>query len=538
MDDLRDRVQGFLGALPVAHRIGLGAAGIGLIMASVVFLSWVTAPTMTVLSSGLNADDLAAVIDELEVVGVPYEIGAGGTTVMVPQDTLYATRARMAQSGVVAGVDGEGWELLDNQGIAVSQDRQDIDFQRALSGELQRTLSAMDGVRAATVHLVLPEDRLFTEQQEPTTASVLVDTARPLGDAEVEAITFLVASAVEGLTTNEITVADASGVVLHAPGDATGSSLMGKQLQQAREFEQSLAADVRGLLLQATGSTASVVVRAQMDFDTTTIETQSYDPETQVVDSEQLKDETWEGASPDVEGIVGVDGGPLPDEAANGGGTYDSSEQLTDYLVGSTVQRTEAAPGRVDGMSVAIVMDDGSLTGATVPDAGQVESLVAAALGLDLIRGDQVAITTVPFPEAPEAAPTAAAAADMLAMAPQVAGGVVLLLVAVWLFLMSRRRDDQGAPGTELTAPGAGLSQDDLQLLLQASRSDDPDVAARAERVLVAEARPTGDIPARKTKFVPPEPPDDTARREVEHLVETQPEEIANLLRGWLADAT
>lgn len=536
MDDLRNRSVRFLKALPVAHRIGIAAAGVGLVMATMVFASWVTAPTMTVLATGLGDGDLAAVLDELEVAGVPYEIGGGGSTVMVPRDQLYTTRAQMAQNGVAAAPTGQGWELLDEQGLAVSQSRQDIDFQRALSGELQRTLSAMDGVRAATVHLVLPEDRLFTEQQDATTASVLVDTARPLNDGEVEAITFLVASAVEGLSANEITVADASGEVLHAPGDELGNAAMGKQLQQVREYEQALAADVQGLLLQATGSAASVVVRAQLDFDRSTIETQTYDPESQVAGNEQLKEEDWQGAAPDADGVVGVDGGPLL-EGQGEGGEYTRNEQLTEYLVDSTVQRIEAAPGRVQGISVAIVMDDGTQTGVVVPEAGDVEQLVVAALGMQEARGDQVAITAVPFPDADEAAPGPTPADEMLSAAPQVGAVLVLLLVAAWLFLMARRRDDEKAGTSVLPSDLGDMDVDGLTALLR-ERAAVVDAEPEAERVLAAEPPPTPDIGGRKSRFVPPEPPDDTARREVEQLVEKQPEEIANLLRGWLADAS
>lgn len=237
--DLRDRITGFVRELPVAQRVGIVAAVAALAMVGVVFVRWVTTPSYTVLYSGLDDTAVASVIDGLETQGVPYRLEAGGSRVLVPREQLYPTRAALAADGVGGRTTPPGYELLDGQGLSVSDFRQRVDYQRALEGELARTLTAMDGIREATVHLVMPEEELFAEQQKPVTASVLLGTQRTLQQAEIEAVTFLVASSVEGLEVDQITVADASGTVLHAPGATGGASVATNRNLRARPGSSS-----------------------------------------------------------------------------------------------------------------------------------------------------------------------------------------------------------------------------------------------------------------------------------------------------------
>lgn len=508
--ELKDRLLDTWRALPIAHRIGMGAAMAGLLMAAVLFVQWVSTPSYTVLSSGLGDSDVARIVDQLEAEGVPYEIGNGGTTVLVPRNQLYATRASLAQAGVAAESGPVGYELLDDQGLTVSDFRQQVDYQRALEGELSRTLMAMDGIRSATVHLVLPEDELFTERQQPATASVLVDTLRTLNASEVEAVTFLVASSVEGLEAGGITVADASGAVLHAPGDgAVPGAVASRQLRETREFEAAMAGDITQLLARATGSPASVVVRATLDFDETSTETETYDQDSQVALREQTTTESFEGEGAAANGAVGVDGGPVA--AGDGESTYERDEVLREYGVNRTTTVTNEAPGQVEKLSVAIVMDDGTASGAAVPDAAEVEELVAAAVGLDAERGDSVAVSAVAFP-AVEDAPAGGAAMDaMLDRIPQLIALIVLVVVAVGLFLMTRRGSGDATP-----VPALARAEREVPVIEVDDREHEP-VQVVAER-----PHPIG--------------PDSHLKREVSELVERQPEEIATLLRGWLAD--
>lgn len=501
--DIRDRITGFVRELPVAHRVAIGAALAALVMLGVLFVRWITTPSYTVLYSGLDDAAVAAVIDGLETQGVPYRLEAGGSRVLIPREQLYTTRALLAADGVAGPTRVPGYELLDDQGLSVSDFRQRVDYQRALEGELSRTLTAMDGIASATVHLVLPEEELFAERQQPVTASVLLGTARTLTETEVEAVTFLVASSVEGLEVGDITVADASGTVLHAPGDAGGSSVAtNRNLRQTREFEQALAADIGALLERVTGGIpASVVVRSALDFDELATETESYDGDNQVTLKEQSSTERFEGSGAVPGGAVGIDGGPLPADVDES--VYERDEALREFGVNRVTTRTVSAPGRVERLSVAIVMDDGSLTGAQIPADAEIETLVAAAVGLDAERGDVIAVSTLPFP-APEEEPEPEQPNALTEMIPQLVGILVLLLVSIALFLMTRRR---------------GVIVEEI------------------------DRRRTHALPAREdTRIVDapePEPAEEAAsslQADVAELVQRQPEEIATLLRGWLAD--
>lgn len=500
MGELRERMTGFVRALPIAHRIGIVAAVGVLLVAGLAFVRWVTTPSFTVLYAGLEQTDVADVIDRLETSGVPYELQAGGTTVLVPREHLYQTRAALAGEGVAGRTAPAGYEILEEQGLSVSEFRQRVDYRRALEGELARTLVAMTGISTANVHLVIPEDSLLAQQRRPVTASVVVTTSRPLGPEEIEAVTFVTASAVEGLEIDHITVADADGTVLHAPGEMGGSAVVtNRNLRQTQEFERALAAEVASLLETATGGIpASVVVRADMNYDEEETERETYEPESQIAVREQTTLENYEGTGALPGGPVGVDGGPLPEAEES---LYDRDDQLREFAVNRTLSRTVAAPGRVEGLSVAIVMDDGSLSGAAVPPVEEVRQLVGAALGLDEARGDEVAVSTVAMRAVEEAVPEVGGM-DMMGLVGQVVAALVLVLVALGLFLMTRRRQ---------------VVVEDVE------RTPAIDVQSAA-----APPEPAG----------PPEQvdPNEQLRREVAALVEHQPEEIATLLRGWLAD--
>src|SRR5690606_16979903 len=180
------------------------------------------------------------------------------------------------------------------------------------------------------------------------TASVLLDTARDLDQTEVEAVQFLVSSSVEGLDVDQITIADADGTVLAAPGDGAGGSAGGvgnRNMRQTREFEQALASDVQQLLERTGGGPASVVVRAQLNYDQTQTETERYGPDEGVALKEQTSAEDYQGAGTPPGGAVGVDGGPV-DGAQGQESQYNREEALREYGVAEVTATTTAAPAR------------------------------------------------------------------------------------------------------------------------------------------------------------------------------------------------
>ena len=487
--ELKDRLIALVRSLPPAQRIGIVVAVAVLAMAAVPFLQWVTTPSYALLYAGLEDTELAEVVDELETRGVPFQLE--GSRVLVPQDQLHVVRADLAQAGVSGTPAVPGYELLDAQALGVSDFKQRVDLQRAVEGELSRTLTAMDGIETATVRLVLPEDELFTEQQEPASASVLIRPTGTLDAGQVEAVTLLVSSAVEGLDPAQITVADTAGNVLHTPGEGVTGGSTDRLQRRTREFEAAMNADLQALLQRATGSPASVAVRATLDFDESEVQTETFDDEA-VALREQTSTETYEGTGGAAGGTVGVDGGPLP--TGDGEGSYERGEATREFGVNRTTTRTVEAPGSVERLSVALVVDQAS----EATDA-ELRELVGAAAGIDVeLREEAIAITRVatPAPEAPAELPEPGALADLeryIALA-------VLVLVAVGLFLMARRRRDP-APEEKL-------------------------VPAQVRSAPAAIEEPEDE----------PSPAAPSVQDEVAALVERQPEEIAALLRGWLAD--
>ncbi len=471
-------------ALPLAHKVVAGSALVVLALAGFLFFQWASTPTFAVLYNELDDRQLSEVIEGLDSQGVQYQVEAGGTRVLVPRNQVATARARLASDGVSAAVSVEGYELLDQSGLSVSDFRQQVDYKRAIEGELSRTLVAMEAITSADVLIVTPEEALFAQNQDPTTASVLIDSLRPLTVAEIETITFLVSSAVEGLEPDAVAVAHVNGQVLNAPGSAAGSSTVSnRNLRMVEDFERSLENDVQSLLVTMLGpARSSVVVRADLSFDEQSVETQTFEQETATPLREQLLTEQLNGSGAPPVGTVGVNGEELP---VDGDGTYTylRDESTTEYGINNTTTLSVTAPGSVKSLSVAVAVDDGSSTGLPAPNPTQIEALVTAAMGLNIQRGDQIEVSAVAFAVAEEPDAAAAAAEDAVAAAspldqlPSLLGAVAVVLIAVALLFMTRSGKGAkksaggaaalpgGAGGLPPGAPQAAIGGGDQQLV-------------------------------------------------------------------------
>jgi flagellar M-ring protein FliF len=518
MDKLRTRIRGLISIVPPSQRVVMVAAVALLIAGMVVFGRWLTAPSYTLLYSGLDDKTLAEVIDQLDTQKVPYKLDGGGSQILVPRQEVYKIRAAMAKNGVGGSSAPAGYELLDSNSLATSDFKQRVAYRRALEGELSKTIMAMDGIDNATVRLALPSDSLFEQDRKPETASILVHSSKPLSASQVQAVVFLVSSSVEGLEPGNVTVADATGQVLSAAGqDGLPGTGQDRNAAQKKEYESGLVSQIQGLLGAASGQqVASVVVNADLDFDQATTETETYEPASQVALKEQTSSEKLTGNGATASGVPGVTGGAAAAASGQQGVNYEKTGGTTEFGVNRTVTKTTTAPGTVKKLSVAIMLDDGSKSGAKVPKPDQVEALVAAAVGLDRNRGDTIEVTPVAFPKTSDKAAGAdggsSAGGSLGDKVGQFAGVAVLLIVAVGLFLMSRGRKKAvlepvlsglpSGPATE-ALPAGGMS---------------------AGAPAAALGRGAAELPERG------------AREEVLDLVQRQPEEIAALLRSWLAD--
>ena len=492
----------------------LGVAGLAL--GGLVVLRWASQPSLAPLFTDLAPADAAAITEELDATGVDYELVDGGRTILVPRDGLYDLRLDMSAQGLPTASTG-GYALLDQQGITTSEFRQRIDYQRALEGELARTIGAIDGLAGATVHLVIPEQDLFADDAQRPSASVLLqpEAGGAVDPASVQAIVHLVAQSVEGLEPTEVTVADSTGRIHQAPGDDGVAAAAGDaRALQTASFEERLATSVEEMLGEVVGTGGAVVrVNAVLDFDRRSTVTERFGDEEGITDgitlSQQQTSETYVGVGADQVGVLGPDGQVT---TADGEETdYQLNDAATTFAVDRVVQEVVAAPGAVQRLSVAVLLDEGI----DVAEAGDVQRLVEAAVGFDAQRGDIIEVGAMPFDtsaeeEAAAAMEEATAAERQREMMSLAKTGAVVLLVLVVLFLAYR----SAKKGMAARAP----------------RTIPIDLAA-LEPIDVVDAL---DAPTAALPEGPPPPP--SVQEEVADLIDAQPDEVAQLLRGWLTE--
>jgi flagellar M-ring protein FliF len=497
------------------------------------------------LYADLEPADAAAVTERLDSDGVPYELADGGTTVKVPSDVLYETRMQLSADGIASGSQ-DGWSILDDQGITASEFSQRVGYQRALEGELAQTIRAIDGVEEATVHLALPKDTAFALDDTEASASVLVATAPgvQLDMIQVQAIVNVVASSVDNLATEDVTVADSSGMVLAAPGqrslDAVGTDV---NMRQAQAFEEQVRDELTTMLASVVGPNHAVVrVTADLDFDESSITKETYsnpvtDPAGEAVPlQESQRTETYTGGAGQTAGILGPEGEAT--DAGGGAGTdYNLDESDRTNAVNREVESIERAPGTIERMSVAVILDED----ATTPEmVAQIESIVSAGADIRPDRGDSLAVSRLPFDtslseemaDQVTLADEAEAAAAKNALYRTIALAVIVaivLLVGWWKMRRAAKRRAalraELAP-RQLAAVPAGMTVGEAANVIDATDATSlASTRAQLDRLdqLVAGA---------------PAPVSPAARvaTEVADMIDNQPEEVAQLLRSWLGD--
>src|SRR5919112_1745073 len=364
------------------------------------FATWASTPSYSALFSNLSSKDASAIVESLQKSGTSYELANGGTTIMVPQDQVYDLRLQLSGEGL-PGESDTGYALLDQQGITTSDFMQHTNYQRALEGELASTIKSIDGVEAATVHLVVPQKDVFSDDQEKTTASVLVQSSpsKPLSNQQVQAIVHLVASSVEGLDPTQVTVAGADGKILSTGGGAaiaTGGDSGGNSETVA--YQNRLNSSLQNMLDSVVGPGHAVVTTtAQLDFDQTETTTKTYSSDPSVAAlSESISREAYNGNGQGNGGVLGPDKiqGPNGTTSSTGTGQYENSNTVRNNAVNEINETRRSAPGAVKKLNVAVLLD--ATTAGTV-DSAQVQQLVSVAAGIDATRGDSVAVAAMPF---------------------------------------------------------------------------------------------------------------------------------------------
>ncbi|HEY5514382.1 MAG TPA: flagellar basal-body MS-ring/collar protein FliF [Geomonas sp.] len=419
-EGLKKLLEPFL-ALSSGKRLVVGGVALASVIAFVALISVANRTDFRPLFANLTAEDAGEIVKKLKEQKIPHQISDDGKAVLVPSDKVYDLRLSLASEGLPQG-GGVGFEIFDRKNFGMTEFVQKLNYQRALQGELSRTISQIAGVESARVHLALPEKTLFKESEKPATASVVLKmrSNRSLREGEVQGVIHLVASSIEGMDPENVTLLDSRGKVLskNSASDAA-SKLSGARQETQRLFEKSEEDKLQSLLDKVVGSGKSVArVSANFDFKQVEKYEERYDPESAAVRSEQRSEEKG-GSTSTASGVPGVQSnlGRVAPAAGTQGGASKSDETLN-YEVSRSTARTIEPVGSLTKVSVAILVDGRyELAPGAKPDAKakylprspdemqKIEALVKSAVGFNAERGDQVTVANIPFQETGDGGP-------------------------------------------------------------------------------------------------------------------------------------
>jgi flagellar M-ring protein FliF len=419
-------------ALPLPKQAGF-LAGVAVIVAIAVgMVTWAMRPTYQPLMPGLSETDKALAITALTRSGIPHQLDSASGMLMVPAAEMHQARLQLATEGLPK-TGGVGFELLDQQaGIGTSRMVENTRYQRALEGELARSVTTLSGVESARVHLALPRQTVFVRDRVRPSASVLVNLhpGRTLDDVQIAGIVHLVASSVPELEPERVTVVDQRGRLLSQSDDSRGNGAPSRQLEYTQALEDSIRQRVRDILAPIVGEAGvRVQVSAEVDFTQVESTKESFDGDNLALRSEQLaEEENRSGRAGGVPGalsnqppgaatIAPPDGVPAADGAAvaSADGAVSvqqpvnrNSRSTRNYEVDRTVEHIKQAPASLSRLSVAVVVDDREVPGEngqpsrvprTEEELAYLRGLVRDAIGVDEARGDRVTLVNASFRE-------------------------------------------------------------------------------------------------------------------------------------------
>lgn len=468
-------------------RLSVIAAVTGGVVLGVVYLTGqLTKAPMGLLFSNLSVTDAASITQQLQQQNIPFDLKGDGTTIYVDQSQVAPMRMRLAAQGLPAGQD-VGYEIFDKgDSFGQTSFQENLNRQRALEGELARTIRSISKIEQARVHLAIPEHELFERDAKPPTASIVLKTRGYLDKETVSAIQHLVASAVEGLDPSNVSIVDERGELLASGGKSEQEAMATVSLDDKQAaYEERLRDQILSIVNKYTGTgNAQVQVAADLDFSRLTKQSTVYDPDTQVVASTTTTEERETSSDKQdnaqtVSVSSSLPNNQTPADTGSGGGTSSSNrsrtEEQTAYQNSSTVSTEVTEPGKLVRLSVAVLVDGtydsdakGNKTYKARPqsDLDQIKELIKAGIGFDAKRGDQVTVANLPFAQltVPEGGDVKApflglTKPDYIYIA-QIGGlfvlALILLLLVIRPLLMGLLRTAGGTMvGGQLAAAGA-----------------------------------------------------------------------------------
>ncbi len=464
--------------MPMRQKLLLMVSTAAIVALAVGAWLWGTAPDYRVLFSNLSDRDGGAIIAQLSQMNVPYKFTDGGGAIMVPSGKVYETRLRLASMGLPKGGNA-GFDLIGTQKFGTTRFQEQVNYQRALAGELARSIQSLSAVRSARVHLAIPKPSVFLREQEHPSASVLVTLypGRTLDHAQVSGIRYLVASAVPELSTKNVSIIDQNGVLLSRQAGADGDNLDPGQLAYVQKVEHSAIRRIQDIIEPIVGKdNVRVQVSADVDFSRTESTAQTFQPNGNADNSTIRSRHSIESATTGQSQVQGVPGAlsnqppaagiapiaapastqtaaapsdpsqPSASSASSTAAAPTSTHKDTSvsYAVDKTIRHTSNPVGVIKRLSAAVVVnyrdttDDKGHTAAaplSLEQMSQIRSLVKEAMGFDQARGDSVNVVNAPFSVTKEAAAPKLPLwqrPDVIALARDAGKALLLAVLAAW----------------------------------------------------------------------------------------------------------
>ena len=374
------------------------------------------------LFTNLTSEDAGEIVKKLKDA---YQITADGKGILVPSDKVYELRLTLASEGIPQG-GGVGFEIFDRKNFGMTEFVQKLNYQRALQGELSRTIAQLNGVEQARVHLVIPEKSLFKDNEKPATASIVLKmkSNRALQDSEVQGVVHLVSASIEGMDPEHVTVLVSRGKILSKGGSSDATARMTSAMQETqRSYEKNVEDRIQSLLDPIVGGGKTVArVTASFDFKQVERIEEKFDPESIAVRSEQRTEEKGSSTTTSA-GVPGVQTNLGRNTAGTGStsGGGSKNDETLNYEVSRSTAKIIEPVGALSKISIAVLVDGKYETPAAVKEGQpskakytprspeelqKIETLVKSAVGFNPERGDQLTVQNIPFQDTGESGST------------------------------------------------------------------------------------------------------------------------------------
>lgn len=533
----------------------MGAVAFGLVGIFAFLMMRFGQPDMVPMFADLSYSDSAAIVSELDSRGVPYELRQNGGAILVPEDQVLRLRLSLAEEGVPAG-GVVGYEIFDKTStLGTTSFIQNVNRTRALEGELARTIRAIDRVQMARVHLVQPERELFARDRTEPSASIVLRVRGDLEPIQIRSIQNLVASAVENLKPQRVSIVDETGRLLASGRDSDDAGFLAVSLEErAIEYERRLSDQITNIVSEIVGpNRARVEVAAELDYNRITQTSDTYDPDGRVVRSTQTREDSSNASEPGGNQGVSV-ANELPNADGTGGEepgnqeSTSSTEEIINYEISRTSRTEVLEAGRIKRLSVAVLIDgiytrtpDGQFTyePRSQEQIDQIAALVRSAMGFDQDRGDTVEVANIQFAEPIAPAPLVEddtfflgfTRTDVMKMAEL--GTLLLIAVIVLLVVVRplvRRIIDPTISTHAASLPPTAIGSEAQALAVDANgnpgllAADETDEQKNSPTLdMIEVAKMAGEVQASTVK-------------RVGELVENNPDEATTIVRQWISE--